>query len=118
MNAAGVGLLAGTDTPLGSLPGFALHTELELLVRAGLSPAEALRAATLAPAQCFKREDDLGTVASGKLADLLLLNANPLEDIRNTTRIETVVVNGRVYDRKELDVILNRREAAVKAGSQ
>jgi hypothetical protein len=101
MNAARVGLLAGTDTPLGSLPGFALHTELELLVRAGLSPAEALRAATLAPARCFERDHELGTVAPGKLADLLVLNANPLDDIRNNTRIETVVINGRVYESRE-----------------
>src|SRR5438105_2840342 len=99
MNAAEVGLLAGTDAPLGSLPGFALHTELELLVHAGLSPAEALRAATLARARCFERDHELGTVAPGKLADLLVLNANPLDDIRKSTRIETVVINGRVYDR-------------------
>jgi hypothetical protein len=115
MNDAGVGLLAGTDTPLGSIPGFALHTELELMVRAGLKPAEALRAATLNPARCFQREKDLGTVAGGKLADLLLLDADPLQDIRNTTRIRAVVTNGRFYDRAALDDLLAKREAAAKA---
>jgi hypothetical protein len=120
MNDANVGLLAGTDTPLGSLPGFALHTELELLVRAGLKPAEALRAATLNPARCFQREKDLGTVTAGKLADLVLLDANPLELIRNTTRITAVMVNGHFHDRAALDRLLAEREAAAgtKTGSQ
>lgn len=61
---------------------------------------------------------ELGTVAPGKLADLLVLNANPLDDIRSSTRIETVVIKGRVYDRAKLDAILARREAAVKASLQ
>ena len=115
MNDAGVGLLAGTDTPLGSLPGFALHTELELLVRAGLKPAEALRTATLNPALCFKREKDLGTVSPGKLADLLLLDASPLKDIRHTTKIWAVVANGRFYGRSDLDRLLADREAKAKS---
>ena len=115
MNDDGIGLLAGTDTPLGSLPGFALHTELELLVRAGLKPVEALRMATLNPARCFGLEKDLGTVTPGKLADLLLLDANPLDDIRHTTKIAAVVANGRLYDRGDIDRLLADRETKSKS---
>ena len=100
MHRAGVVLLAGTDAPLrNSPPGFGLHEELALLVRAGLSPFAALRAATLAPARWFGMEDSLGTIAAGKLADLVLLDANPLSDIRNLRRIRAVVQQGRVVRR-------------------
>lgn len=96
---AGVKLLAGTDMPQAFVyPGFSLHQELELLVQSGLTPAEALRTATYNPAEYFGALDSLGTVAKGKLADLLLLDANPLSDIRNTRRISTVIANGRVFD--------------------
>ncbi|MEO7319510.1 MAG: amidohydrolase family protein [Chthoniobacteraceae bacterium] len=115
MNDAGVGLLAGTDTPLGSIPGFGLHTELELMVRAGLKPAEALRTATLNPALCFHREKEFGTVATGKIADLLVLDADPLQDIRNTTHIWAVMTNGHFHDRAALDHLLAEREAAAKS---
>jgi imidazolonepropionase-like amidohydrolase len=100
MHKAGVRLLAGTDTsaPL-VVPGLSLHQELGLLVEAGLTPAEALRAATLAPAQCLKMDDRLGTVEAGKLADLVLLGKNPLDDIRNTLTVEAVVAGGRVAPR-------------------
>jgi hypothetical protein len=103
---ASVGLLAGTDAPVASafaVPGFSLHQELELLVRAGLTPIEALRTATLQPARYFGMEDAIGTVERGKLADLVLLSANPLEDIRHTQRIEAVVANGRYFDRTALE---------------
>jgi imidazolonepropionase-like amidohydrolase len=97
--AAGVPLLAGTDTGTPSLvPGFALHDELELLVRAGLTPAQALRAATLEPARYLGREDEQGTIEPGKVADLVLLDADPLRDITNTTRIDSVVVRGCLLD--------------------
>ena len=97
MHRAGVVLLAGTDAPLrNSPPGFGLHEELALLVRAGLSPFAALHAATLAPARWFGMQDSLGTIAPGKLADLVLLDANPLSDIRNLRRIRAVVLQGRV----------------------
>jgi imidazolonepropionase-like amidohydrolase len=96
---AGVPLLAGTDTGTPSLvPGFALHEELELLVRAGLTPAQALRSATLEPARYLGLEDEQGTVEPGKVADLVLLDADPLRDIRNTTRIDSVVVRGCLVD--------------------
>ena len=101
-HAAGVVVLAGTDAlDADVLHGFSLHTELQYLVAAGLSPAEALAAATWHPAQAFGLGSQLGTVEVGKLADLLLLNANPLVDIRNTQQIEAVVANGRLYGAQE-----------------
>jgi hypothetical protein len=109
MHRAGVPLLAGTDTawyqPY-TYAGFSLHDELMLLVRAGMTPLEALRAATVNPAIFLGLEKDLGTVAKGKLADVVLLDANPLVDIGNTRKIDTVIVSGRVLDRKALDSLL------------
>lgn len=103
MHRAGVPIGAGTDTPLGiSIPGYSLHTELEMLVRAGLSPLEALHAATLRPAQFFGLEGEMGTIEPGMRADLLLLDANPLDSIANTRKIDTVVSRGRVMQRDYL----------------
>jgi imidazolonepropionase-like amidohydrolase len=107
MHRAGVRVLTGTDAPLrNSPPGFGLHEELVLLARGGLSPFEILRAATLEPARYLGALDSLGTIAPGKLADLVLLDANPLLDIRNTRRIAAVVANGRLYDAKDRDRLL------------
>jgi imidazolonepropionase-like amidohydrolase len=104
---AGVGVLAGTDTPNPYvLPGFGLHDELALLVEAGLTPLQALQAATLNPARFLNRADSLGTIAAGKLADLLLLDANPLDEIRNTQKINAVIIDGRVLGRGQLDALL------------
>jgi imidazolonepropionase-like amidohydrolase len=95
---AGVGVMPGTDAPLrNSPPGFGLHRELALLVRAGLSPFEALRAATLDAARFLGLSDSLGRIARGQVADLILLDANPLEDVRNLQRIRAVVANGRWF---------------------
>lgn len=103
MHAAGVPIGAGTDTPLGfALPGFSLHTELERLVDAGLSPLEALEAATLRPAAFFGLEHEMGEVRPGMRADLVLLDADPMEDIANTRRVNTVVAAGRVLTPDEL----------------
>lgn len=88
----GVTLLAGTDNAGG--PGEGLHRELELLVEAGLTPAEALEAATLSAATILGRQADLGTIEVGKIADLVLLEGNPLEDIGNVRRIATVIQGG------------------------
>jgi len=114
MHRAGVPLMAGTDTAAGVyvIPGFSLHQELELFVKAGLTPMEALQSATLNPAKFFGRTRDLGTVEAGKLADLVLLDANPLDDIRNTQKISAVLLGGRYFSRADLDDILNRVQAA------
>ena len=108
MQAAGVRLLAGTDA--GSVlvyPGFSLHEELALLVyRAGLSSRQALRAATIEPARFARLDDRFGTIAPGKVADLVLLDADPFADIRNTRRIFGVVQAGRWLGRGELDPML------------
>ena len=115
MNRARVEFLAGTDVsnPY-CFPGFSLHDELALLVDVGLSPMEALQAATLNPARFLGKEKALGTIEKDKIADLVLLEANPLEDIRNTTKINSVVLNGRLLERKALDQLLTEVEAAAK----
>lgn len=116
MHRAGVRFIVGTDVlnPY-CFPGFSLHDELELLVDAGLSPMESLQAATRNAAEFSDRLETLGTVEVGKIADLVLLNENPLDDIRNTTKISTVLFNGRVYDRERLDTMLAQvKEAATR----
>jgi hypothetical protein len=113
MNKAGVPMMAGTDVGNPFLfPGFSLHDELASFVRTGLTPGEALRTATYNPVKFLGMLDRLGTVEKGKLADLVLLDANPLEDIHNTRKINAVVVNGRLLDRKALDGLLAQVEAA------
>lgn len=94
---AGVPLLVGTDSPEPQVtPGFSVHQELEMLVESGMTPADALRAATLNNATVLGEQDRLGSVAVGKLGDILLLSANPIEDIRNTRQIEFVLRGGRI----------------------
>lgn len=100
---AGVRVLVGTDTALG---GFRYHDEMGHLASAGMSPAAVLRAATLDAARYAGLDRDSGSVAIGKRADLVLLDANPLEDISNTRRIRAVFMNGRLYDRNRLDALL------------
>jgi imidazolonepropionase-like amidohydrolase len=113
MQRAGVRILAGTDdaNPY-VMPGFSLHDELALLVKAGLTPMEALRTATYNPAKFLGLSGSLGTVEKGKLADLVLLDANPLEDISNTKKISAVIKDGRYLSRESLDKILADVEAA------
>lgn len=107
MHRAGVPFMTGTDIPGAyTYPGFSLHDELELLVENGFTPYEALQAATVDPAKFLGMDRDLGTIEKGKLADLILLEADPLKDIRNTTRIRAVVVDGKLLDRSELDRLL------------
>ena len=108
MHRAGVPFLAGTDTAAGVyvFPGFSLHEELELFVKAGFTPAEALATATTNPARFLGMEDRFGTVEKGTLGDLVLLDRNPLEDIRNTREIFAVVANGRLFSREDLDRLL------------
>jgi imidazolonepropionase-like amidohydrolase len=112
MQAAGVGILAGTDSPAPELvPGFSLHEELTLLVQAGLSPMQALQAATRNPADFMGVLQKQGTIEAGKSADLLLLDANPLADIRNTEKIHALVIEGKLLDRPALDSLLSQAVA-------
>ena len=116
MHRARVPLMAGTDTAAGVyvIPGFSLHQELELFVKAGLTPMEALQTATLNPAKFLGQTRDLGTVETGKIADLVLLDASPLDDIRNTQKISAVVLGGRYFSHADLDGILRGVEAAAR----
>jgi len=115
MHRAGVRILAGTDAPWLVVPGFSLHDELILLVKAGLTPADALRGATLDTAQFLGLQHLLGTVEKGKVADLVLLDANPLEDIRNTQKIRGVFMQGHYFDRQALDGLLQKVETQAAA---
>lgn len=115
MQKAGVGILAGTDDANPYVfPGFSLHDELALLVKAGLTPIEALRAATYNPAKFLGLLNLLGTVERGKLADLVLLDASPLENISNTKKIAAVITNGNYLGREALDKMFADVEAAAK----
>ena len=116
MHRAGVPFLAGTDAAPGIyvMPGFSLHEELANFVEAGFTPMEALQTATSNPA-LFLGRDDFGSIQPGKLADLVLLAANPLDDIRNTRKVNAVVVNGKLLDRAALNGLLAQAEAAAKA---
>jgi imidazolonepropionase-like amidohydrolase len=118
MHQARVDLLAGTDAfnPY-CFPGFSLHDELELLVGAGLTAADALRAATIDPARFLGKEAEMGSVSKGKIADVVLLDADPLKDIRNTKRIHAVFFQGKLYERQALDKMLSD-VAATAASSQ
>lgn len=118
MQQSGAGILAGTDTlnPF-IFPGFSLHDELGFLVQAGLLPIEALQAATLNPARFMGREKDLGTIEAGKLADMVLLYANPLDDISNTKKIWAVIYNGKLYPREALDQMLEHAVTLAKRKS-
>lgn len=103
MHRRGIPIGAGTDTPINyAMPGFALHEELEMLVRAGLAPIEALRAATIRPAEFFGLEAEMGRIEPGMRADLVLLGADPLVEISNTRRIDAVIARGRLLGRSEV----------------
>lgn len=109
MHQAGVTVMAGTDAPMpGVYPGFALLEELQLLVDAGLTPFDVLRSATLEPARFLGIANTSGSVAVGKRADLVLLDADPSKDIGNTRRIRAVVLDGRLLQRAELDALLDQ----------
>jgi len=117
MHHAGVPFLAGTDTAAGVhiFPGFSLHEELAMFVQAGFTPMEALQTATLNPARFLGTLSEMGTVQTGKIADLVLLDANPLDDIHNTRKIRAVVLSGRYLSRSDLDEMLHQVEIAVTA---
>jgi imidazolonepropionase-like amidohydrolase len=116
MNVAGVPILAGTDTTAPFIfPGSSLHEELALLVQAGLTPMQALQAATKLPAEFLGKLQTQGTVEQGKIADLVLLDSNPLDDIHNTQKIRAVVLRGKLLDRSFLDEVLTKEENFAKA---
>jgi N-acetylglucosamine-6-phosphate deacetylase len=116
MNTAGVPIMAGTDTAAPFVfPGSSLHEELALLVRAGLTQMEALEAATILPAEFLGQQQTQGTIQRGKIADLVLLDANPLDDIHNTEKIRAVILRGKLLDRRFLDELLGKEENFAKA---
>jgi len=115
MNEKGVKFLAGTDCPNPYVfPGFSLHDELSLMVKGGMPALDVLKSATINPAIFMNKTADFGTVEIGKIASLILLNKNPLENIENTKTIETVIVRGKVYNRKALDLMLAQAKSNVK----
>jgi imidazolonepropionase-like amidohydrolase len=116
LHRAGVPFLAGTDAAPGVyiLPGFSLHDELANFVEAGFTSMESLETATSGPAKFLGMESSYGSVEAGKISDLVLLSANPLDDIRNTRKIVAVIANGRLFDRAALDRILKEVAAYAK----
>ena len=107
---SGVTLITGTDIAGPRIPGFSLHDELALLVDCGLTPLEALQAATITPANIVGKAKELGSIDRGKIADFVLLDANPLDDIHNTQKINAVIVGGRLLRRADLDALLKQAE--------
>jgi imidazolonepropionase-like amidohydrolase len=109
MHAVGIPMMAGTDSTGPNLvPGFALHDSIADLVRAGFTPMAALQAATSKPAEFLGRSSEQGTIAPGQRADLVLLDANPLENIRNTQKIHAVILEGKFLDRATLNALLDK----------
>ena len=111
MAAAGVGLLAGCDA---MIPGFCVHDELATMVAGGMTPLAALQTATVNPARRLGRESTLGTVQARRQANLVLLDANPRENIGNVRRIRAVITAGRFFDRSALDQRLMRAKGAAQ----
>ena len=116
MHQAGVPFMAGTDAAPGVyiMPGFSLHDELVNFVDAGFTPMESLQTATSNPAKFLGKESSLGSIESGKIADLVLLGADPIIDIKNAQKINAVIVDGRFFDRGALDHILAQVEVSAK----
>jgi imidazolonepropionase-like amidohydrolase len=107
MSAAGLPVMAGTDSAAPNvIPGFSLHEDLAYLVQAGMTPMQALQAATAKPAEFLHRSAEQGTIAIGKRADLVLLDANPLDDIHNAEKIRAVILYGKLLERGDLDALL------------
>ena len=113
LHAAGVPFLAGTDTPAGVdvTPGISLHLELQRFVAAGFTPLEALQTATINPARFFGKESQYGAVQAGRVADLVILRANPLDDIANTRSISGVVADGRYWSPENIETLRDRLKA-------
>jgi imidazolonepropionase-like amidohydrolase len=100
--------MVGTDLIFpGIIPGFAVHEEMAIWQDAGIPPADVLRSATLGPARFMGLEGRLGSIAEGKAASMVLLRANPLEDVRNAQQIEGLFLRGEYFDRGDLDALLD-----------
>jgi imidazolonepropionase-like amidohydrolase len=99
LHRAGIPVVAGTDQ---TIPGYSLHREIELYVQAGFTPMEAIQAATIVPARVMGLDREVGTVEPGKRADVIVLSANPLDDIRNTRKVEYVITNGVISNSADL----------------
>jgi len=99
LHRAGIPIVAGIDLVL---PGRSLHHELELYVKAGLTPMEALRAATIVPAEVMRRDREVGSIQAGKRADLIIVDGNPLADISSIRNVKQVVTGGKLYDCAQL----------------
>ena len=119
MQKAQVPIIAGTDclNPF-CLPGFSLHTELQLMVEAGLKPYQALQAATINAARYRRQEKTSGSLEKGKDADIVILNANPLEKISNTQKIDSVFIRGVLLDRENIDARLKELDRTKKDSGQ
>ncbi|RCI13400.1 hypothetical protein L249_5588 [Ophiocordyceps polyrhachis-furcata BCC 54312] len=117
---AGTPMVAGTDSPAGRnlCPGVSLHDELEFMNKAGLSQLETLQTATKNAASFLGREDEMGTVEAGKLADMVLLEGNPLEDISNVRSISAVIADGQVFSGDELKAMLAGADRLVQCNKQ
>ncbi len=117
LHAAGVPFLAGTDTPagVGVTPGISLHLELQRFVAAGFTPLEALQTATMNPARFLNRLSDFGSVEAGRIADLVILRGNPLDDIANTRAIAGVVADGRYRSQAEIEALRKQLERVAAA---
>ena len=110
MHKKGITFMAGTDTPIGFLvPGLSLHQEIEELTNSGLTNLEALKAATINPSKYFNLQDSLGRIKPNYIADLIILNQNPLIDIKNTRKISAVIKDGFFMNRKYLDSIKTKK---------
>jgi len=115
LNDAGVPLMVGTDLMLpGILPGYAVHQEMALWQEAGIPPADVLRSATLVPAQFLGLEGRLGSLGEGKTASMLLLRANPLEDVRNAQQIEGLFLRGQYFSQADLSRLLDEAKNLVQ----
>jgi imidazolonepropionase-like amidohydrolase len=99
LHKAGIPIVAGTDQ---TVPGHSLHREIEIYVQAGFTPMEAIQAATTVPARVMGIEKEVGTVEAGKRADLIVIDGDPLADIRNTRNVELVIANGKMYKTADL----------------
>jgi imidazolonepropionase-like amidohydrolase len=112
MNEAGIPMMTGTDLMCpGLVPGYSVHEEMLIWQEAGIPPADILRSATLVPVQVMGLEDRLGNISEGKTASMILVRANPLEDIRNAQQIESVFLRGQYFSREDLDRLLKEASA-------